>query len=248
MHLHIGKNNVLGRAFANYAKNVHVISHTELKNFEISEFTKISISAFDPTLKETLSFNGDKLLDILRQKIIKQPEIIYFSTARALQEDFPERHRTYVQNKNLSVQNLRENFKKVSIVHLPNIIPISRQDKSVFIDTFLLNLKHNTVSFDCSENSYWNFVDPVSVIRWVENTTRIPYEILVVNMNPIHVSDLIKFAVSTRGSENLKITLGKTFISYPGTIPSEILVLPLKNSDITDHMTWLQNRMINYND
>jgi len=247
MHLHIGKNNVLGRAFAHYAKNVHVISHSELKNFEISEFTKISISAFDPALKETASLNGDKLLDILQQKIVSQPEIIYFSTARALQEDLPERHRTYVQNKNLTVQNLRENFKEVSIVHLPNIIPISRQDKSVFIDTFLLNLKNYTVSFDCSENSSWNFVDPVSVIRWVENTTRIPHEILVVNENPIHVSDFIKFAESTKGPQNLKISLGSMYISYPSKIASEIPVLLLKNSDIIGDMNWLKKRMINNN-
>ena len=245
MHLHIGKNNILGRAFANYANSVHIISHTELRDFEISKFTKISISAFDPTLKKTLSPNGDKLLDILRQKTSEEPEIIFFSTARVLQEDFPERHRTYIQNKNICVQNLRKNWKNVSTIFLPNIIPITKQDHSAFIDSFLSNLKKNIVSFDCSENSYWNFVDPVSVVRWVESVKKLPHEILVINENPIYVSDFIEFAVSTNGAESLKITLGQKFLAYPEKLPPRIPVLLLKNSDIICKMNWLQNRMVN---
>ena len=71
------------------------------------------------------------------------------------------------------------------------------------------------------------------------------FEILVINENPIYVSDFIEFAVSTNGAESLKITLGQKFLAYPEKLPPRIPVLLLKNSDIICKMNWLQNRMVN---
>lgn len=245
MHLHIGKNNVLGRTFIKFGHNVHVIAHSELKKLDISKFKKISISAFNPKLKQCLLSKGDDLVDTLIAKSNGKCEVIYFSTARCLQRDVPKRHAIYIKNKQLIVKKLRDNFKKVSVIYLPNVIPLQKQDKSLFIDCFISNLNNDVVSFDCSENSSWNFIDPISLVKWLERDRQLSDESLVVNQEFITVSDLIQFAKDFRPLTKLKISVGSKKIHYPSKMDLLVDTIELSNSLEANKMDWIKNRISN---
>ena len=243
MHLHVGKNNVIGRAFSKYFQEVITVSHKDLLNFgSLERFETISISAFDPLNKVRPLENDSKLLNYIYKYADSSSKMIYFSSARCLQVRPPERHRIYVKNKMVIADKLRNKFSNFSLIYLPNLIPIETCDKSNFVDSFCKNLVTGLVHFDCSLESSWNFVDPASIVCWIKNNPLIEGDFFIRNSNNTTVKDFVTFAKSY--NPNSRVMLNpEIFIEYPGKIKSVKNTVSINNSDNTKNFKWLKSRM-----
>ena len=89
MHLHIGKNNVLGRAFYRCGE-CKIVTSTELFSMtkeDLLKFPKISISAFNPENKIIIQNHEDDLTKFLINNVNPKTHIVYFSTSRVFDID-----------------------------------------------------------------------------------------------------------------------------------------------------------------
>ena len=240
MHLHIGKNNVLGRAFQR-CEFCKVVSNAELLSMskrDLNKFTKVSISAFNPDLKFHFQNMEDPITAHLRKNIHLQTHIIYFSTARIFDENISEGYAFYVKNKQFISSLIKETFPHSSCVYLPNIIPILNKDKSKFIDQFLKNLSRKIVSFDCNAESYWNYVNPDRVVDFINNLSESNVEVLLMNQTHLTVNELVLFAKELHEDVQVKISLGTQWKRYPSLVPEWIEIVQLESQGIN----WITNR------
>lgn len=223
MHLHIGKNNVIGRALSNMA-NTTVLSTEEFITSRInfsSHYSLVSVSAFDPNWKNNIIQTGDFLTSCIKKKISSDVRFVYISTARALEKMCAERHRIYVDNKNWIYKNLSKHFSNSSCIYVPNIIPDISPGVSPLIDKYLFNLRKGIVQFDLNLESTWNFVDAASLAPCIESYTLAGGHYLLRSDKQISVADFLKIA-KKRLSSAVKVEVGLKNKIYPEICGSSI--------------------------
>lgn len=240
MHLHIGKNNVIARAIIRNGA-AKVVSSNEFLGMtkdQLSRYSNVSISAFNPFLKKHVLNGEDPVIDFIKKNIRSDIHIIYISTARVFDQPVSVKHRIYVNNKNIIRNSLENFYKNFSCLYLPNIVPIVEEDSSDFVDQFLNNLDKKLVLFDCDEQSYWNFIDPDELGKFILSLREPVGNISVMCENNLYVRDLIQFAQCIFPPSDLKITLGLNRKSYPWTFSNSSKVVYLKLANID----WLMKR------
>ena len=196
MHLHIGQNNVIGRAMQRLGL-CDVVSYTEfllMSKYQIQNYSKISISAFNPVLKKRNLLSADNLSSFLVESARRDSHVIYINTARALDEKVAIRHKSYINNKKLISNYLKENFINFSCLYIPNIVPQVSKDQCAFIDVFLKNLESGLVRFDCDVESNWNFICSNALAYFIEAISRTYGEVLIINEKNLYVRDLLSYA------------------------------------------------------
>lgn len=240
MHLHIGKNNVIGRAIIRNgaAKVVSSNEFLDMTKDQLSRYTNVSISAFNPCLKKHVLKREDPVIDFMKKNIGRDIHIIYISTSRVFDQPVSVTHRIYVNNKNSIRNSLEKFYKNFSCLHLPNIVPIVEEDSSDFVDQFLNNLDKKLVFFDCDEQSYWNLIDPDELGKFILSLGGPVGDISVMCENNLYVRDLIEFAKRIFPLSDLKLKIGLKRKSYPGTLPNSSKAVYLKSTKID----WLLKR------
>ncbi len=241
MHLHVGKNNVIGRSFSDN-ENVKVVSHNELFSVKISDYNTISISAFNNAAKESF-IGADDMIKYVVANACPSNKILYFSTARVLNENANKNHYFYVKNKLAIERYLFDNHENVRIIYIPNIIPKSNLDRCDFIDIFINNLVRGCVEFDCSLSSSWNFISVDKLVeacfadRFMERRT------LFLSKEEITVSDFLRFA-SYHTNINLRVRVGEKTKKYPDltTLNCELLYSDMENSH--NKLLWVKKRLL----
>ena len=241
MHLHIGKNNVIGRAFSS-KENVKVISSNLLYGEKLSNYYTISISAFDRDAKCKITGADNMIKDIVTRSC-PDSEIIYFSTARVLSGNGGKNYYFYVKNKLAIEKFLINNHQKVKIIYLPNIIPRNHKDRCDFIDTYIKNLEMGRVEFNCSLESSWNFVSANKLIEACLAGYFVSKRTLFLSTNAISVSDLVKYA-RRNTTKPLKILTEKNTKHYPvlDTVNLDILYSDSDESD--NKLLWIKTRQL----
>lgn len=177
-HLHIGRNNIVGRAFERMP-NVLCRTHDEVSNMEDFNFDLISISAFDP-IKKTLFVKNPSCFIKMVSRFPEASKIVYFSTARVFGKILEKQYSNYVKNKLVEESVLSSLFENLSIFYLPNLIPKYPTDNSPFFDIVKKNYKNNRASFDVSPKSTWNFIYPSDIPLAIEDLRySLPKQILL---------------------------------------------------------------------
>ena len=243
MHLHIGKNNVIGRSFAS-KPNVKVVSHSQLEYENLYSYDTISISAFDSAAK--VKFIG---VDDVTKNIVantnSSAEIIYFSSARVLTENLFNNYHFYIKNK-LEIENfLFDHHEKSKIVYLPNIIPKYASDRCDFIDMFLDNLRDGTVKFDSSLESSWNFISSEKLVEACLDKKFTARRTVFLNHREITVADLIRFA-KQYSNKPIDIEIGSDTMIYPDERKFDCEKIYSDFENTTDEFLWIRRRQQGY--
>ncbi|MDB4202991.1 hypothetical protein N9767_01275 [Planktomarina temperata] len=224
-HLHIGKNNVIGRAFTR-SGNVNVIASNEINKVDLNSYDKISISAFDPLLKEKLG--NDKLVSNILERINSDIEILYFSTVRAFEYKIPSRHISYAANKKASAQRLLSHAPHAKIVYLPNILPKTNKDQSNFIKMFHNNLINGFIRFDVSKDSSWNFICPDSLVTALNIDDFKDKHNVFINKTWITALQLVE-AARLHYARDFEINYGDKKVVYPAAASLTHTVVTSRN-------------------
>tara|TARA_Y100000996_G_scaffold348036_1_gene286525 strand:- start:2637 stop:3308 length:672 start_codon:yes stop_codon:yes gene_type:complete len=214
--------------------NIKVIGHDELYSIKEKKPESVSISAFDPKRKIAINRSSNFISEVC-SLIPKHCKVIYFSTARILDNATEPRHAAYVENKVHDEIQLRAFFDNVSIVYLPLIIPQSREDKNFFIETFFKNLKSRSIVFDVSLDSSWNFIHPSDLKIITNNINKLTEKQLLINKKSFTGHDFVSFAKQLCSLKS--ITYGDKIVRYPEAIKTNVMY---GEYDFFSNYNWLK--------
>lgn len=231
-HLHIGRSDAIGRYYSSLS-NTLVIGHHELSLIKKTEFSSVSISAFNPARKNDVD-HSDDFIKRLCLSIPSWCHVIYFSTARVLDSEHTMRHAAYVRNKISDEMYLSNFFDNLSVVYLPLIIPTCQNDKNVFLEMFFRNLKLGSVVFDVDLDSSWNFIHPTDLKFLVSNTETLGRKQLLVSKKSFTGHDFLKFGKYL--GEVRSVRFGSGVVNYP--VKNEMKTFYGK-FDFFDDLNWL---------
>ena len=210
--LHVGASDAIGRQVAKSAF-ADVISHNQIENTNFSNYDAISISAFDPKRKLSL-VDGPTLIDKLAQICPSHGiKMVYYSTCRVFDPVTSDNHRHYVANKLEDENVLRDSFDDVSTIYFPIIVPCFYKDNSPFFKTLFNNLKKNTVRFDFSRKSEWNFVLSSELIKLTADLFQLGNKQVVLSKTPTSIGDLVDYL--SKNHKNLEIQHSEAVKNYP---------------------------------
>ena len=239
-HLHIGLNNVIGKAVKALGKCLVVNHDYDFNDF--NDFKYLSLSAFDPSLKLKYT-NNYKLIEKIIKNSNKNIKVLYISSCRVF-DDPQQKFLMYKKNKLNEVNLLREYFLDVNVIYLPNIVGTQcTKFQNNFLKIFLSNLNNDHVTFDVSRKSRWNFVTDIDVAKIVSKPKSWRNNFMLLSKHYTKISDF--HLAAEKKHNNINIQFNDNFIKYPKNKHYEMIET---EEDLGKSINWILKLMENTED
>ena len=162
----IGRNNVFYIDNSNFS----FVSHVEVENINLSKYSKVVVTAFDPQKKIQISKNKPVFLTTNLLKQLKKMSVYYISTARAnfnKSTNSSMDYEIYVNNKIYEEDLFLNECLDATVCRVPNLLNYNNLYQSKFQKILKLGIQNNLVKFDTTIDSSWNFLFSRSVLKWI---------------------------------------------------------------------------------